>query len=67
MWSSKEDSLFVPAVEALEHVSKDKKETEEDLLSQREKEIIVCIAGITIYAIANGLVRMSEIYWSDLP
>ena len=25
------------------------------------------IAGITIYAIANGLVRMSEIYWSDLP
>lgn len=112
---SVEDSLFVPAVEALEHVSKDRKEDEdndveettkdpeEDILSQREKEIIVCIAkgmsnkeiadelnisihtvtthrrnissklqihsiaGITIYAIANGLVRMSEIYWSDLP
>ena len=112
---SVEDSLFVPAVEALEHVSMDRKEDEdndveetakdpeEDILSQREKEIIVCIAkgmsnkeiadelnisihtvtthrrnissklqihsiaGITIYAIANGLVRMSEIYWSDLP
>lgn len=99
---SVEDSLFVPAVEVLEHVSKDRKE-DEDILSQREKEIIVCIAkgmsnkeiadelnisihtvtthrrnissklqihsiaGITIYAIANGLVRMSEIYWSDLP
>ena len=108
---SVEDSLFVPAVELLETEVRERgdyvMENEEggtdadddktDILSQREKEIIVCIAkgfsnkeiadelnisihtvtthrrnissklqihsiaGITIYAIANGLVQMSDI------
>lgn len=38
-----------------------------DELNISSKLQIHSIAGITIYAIANGLVRMSEIYWSDLP
>lgn len=106
-----EDSLFVPAVEILEaeicergdltqDVSEefdDEENSKTDLLSQREKEIIICIAmglsnkeiadelnisihtvtthrrnissklqihstaGIVIYAIANGLMRMEDI------
>ena len=106
-----EDNIFVPAVANLENEirergdfifenEEDTADTDEDkadILSQREKEIIICIAkglsnkeisdelnisintvtthrrnissklqihsiaGITIYAIANGLVRMSEI------
>ena len=108
---SVEDSIFVPSVENLENEIRERgdymQEYEEDttdtddektdILSQREKEIIICIAkglsnkeisdelnisintvtthrrnissklqihsiaGITIYAIANGLVQMSEI------
>ena len=108
---SVEDNIFVPAVENLEteirergdyileneEDAADADEDKADILSQREKEIIICIAkglsnkeisdelnisintvtthrrnissklqihsiaGITIYAIANGLVRMSEI------
>ena len=108
---SVEDNIFVPAVANLENEirergdfifenEEDTADTDEDkadILSQREKEIIICIAkglsnkeisdelnisintvrthrrnissklqihsiaGITIYAIANGLVRMSEI------
>ena len=108
---SVEDNIFVPAVANLENEIRERGdyivENEEDtidveddktdVLSQREKEIIICIAkglsnkeisdelnisintvtthrrnissklqihsiaGITIYAIANGLVRMSEI------
>lgn len=108
---SVEDSIFVPAVETLENeirergdyiqeCEEDSPETDEDktdILSQREKEIIICIAkglsnkeisdvlnisintvtthrrnissklqihsiaGITIYAIASGLVQMNEI------
>lgn len=108
---SVEDHIFVPAVENLEMEIRERgdyvQECEEDaiyadedktdILSQREKEIIICIAkglsnkeisdvlnisintvtthrrnissklqihsiaGITIYAIANGLVQMSEI------
>ena len=108
---SVEDHLFVPSVADLETKIRDRRssgqekeedavdldEEKTDILSQREKEIIICvakglsnkeisdvlnisihtvtthrrnisaklqihsIAGITIYAIANGLVRMSEI------
>ena len=108
---SVEDNIFVPAVENLEdeirergdfileneEEAADTDEDKTDILSQREKEIIICIAkglsnkeisdvlnisintvtthrrnissklqihsiaGITIYAIANGLVQMSEI------
>lgn len=108
---SVEDNIFVPAVENLEdeirergdyisECEEDPADTDDDrpdILSQREKEIITCIAkglsnkeisdalnisvntvtthrrnissklqihsiaGITIYAIANGLVQMSEI------
>ena len=108
---SVEDNIFVPAVANLENEisergdfifenEEDTADTDEDkadILSQREKDIIICIAkglsnkeisdelnisintvtthrrnissklqihsiaGITIYAIANGLVRMSEI------
>ena len=108
---SVEDSIFVPSVENLENEIRERgdyiQECEDDttdtdnektdILSQREKEIIICIAkglsnkeisdvlnisintvtthrrnissklqihsiaGITIYAIANGLVQMSEI------
>lgn len=108
---SVEDNIFVPAVENLEteirergdYIVENEEDTVDadddktDVLSQREKEIIICIAkglsnkeisdelnisintvtthrrnissklqihsiaGITIYAIANGLVRMSEI------
>lgn len=108
---SVEDHIFVPAVENLEREIRERgdyvQECEEDatyadddktdILSKREKEIIICIAkglsnkeisdvlnisintvtthrrnissklqihsvaGITIYAIANGLVQMNEI------
>ena len=106
-----EDSLFVPAVESLEAELRERgdciieSEEEEvvadddktDVLSQREKEIIICVAkgfsnketadklnisihtvathrrnisaklqihteaGLTIYAIANGLIAMGEL------
>jgi len=108
---SVEDSIFVPSVENLENEIRergdyiqeceydttDTDDEKTDILSQREKEIIICIAkglsnkeisdvlnisintvtthrrnissklqihsiaGITIYAIANGLVQMSDI------
>lgn len=108
---SVEDNIFVPAVESLENEIREKgdyiRECEEDIadtdadntdiLSNREKEIIICvakglsnkeisdvlnisintvtthrrnissklqihsIAGIAIYAIANGLIQLSDI------
>ena len=92
-----ENEIFVPAVERLVSASEEPQNTKQELLSAREKEIIVCVvkgltnkqiadtlcisthtvithrrniasklqihsaAGLTIYAIVNKLVELSEI------